>query len=298
MLVVKVKVMKYQLNRMIKKMTGYSLTKGHPSSFQYPNNLDAKAKGQTFMNVGHPQRFFVSSVIELLKDRGHSDDLIQYLLLNYTTSNSQLWQDRLVAYMFNEQPGTFLEIGASDGVENSNTYLLEKSFNWNGLLIEPANSYWNDLKVLRNCALELGAAWQESGLKLEFEEMLDLQLSRLKLTKSLNGQSHQDIARRTYEVETITIVDALEKHKFEEIDYLSCDTEGTEYAILKNFPLQDFKVKFMSVEHNHSINEEYLDRLFAKQGYARVLRNFSNWDAWYVNSNLFNFETFKFKTYE
>lgn len=295
---VKVRIMKYQLNKTFKKMTGYYLTKGHPSTLQHSHSLDVKVKEQTFLNVGHPQRYFVSSIIELLSDRGHSDDLIQYLLLNITTSKSQLWQDRLVAYMFNEKPGTFLEIGASDGLENSNTYLLEKSFNWSGLLIEPAISYWNDLKVFRNCAVELGAAWQESGLKLEFEEMLDLQTSHLKLAKSLNGQPLRNVARRTYEVDTITLVDALVKHQFEEIDYLSCDTEGTEYVILKNFPLQDFKVKFMSVEHNHSINEEYLDRLFAKQGYERVLRNFSNWDAWYVNSKLFNFETFKFKAYE
>lgn len=290
--------MKYQANRLLKKVTGYSLTKHHPSMIQYPLSLDMKTHRQSFMNVGHAQRYFVSSLIELLRDREHADDLINYLLLNFTTSNSQLWQDQVVAFMFNEQPGTFLEIGASDGVENSNTYLLEKTYSWNGLLIEPAISYWKDLKVHRNCAIELGAAWGESGLKLEFEEMLDLQLSHLKLTKSLNGQFNKDFARKTYQVETISLVDALSKHKFEEIDYLSCDTEGSEYAILKNFPLQDFKVKFVSVEHNHSSNEEYLDKLLKKQGYTRVLRNFSNWDAWYVNTKRFDFETFKFKKHE
>ena len=33
-------------------------------------------------------------------------------------------------------PGTFVELGALDGVTGSNTILLERCFGWNGLLIE------------------------------------------------------------------------------------------------------------------------------------------------------------------
>ena len=55
-------------------------------------------------------------------------------------SRSQQQQDlsllpRLLA-ITNQQPGTFLEIGAFNGVEMSNTHMLEKCFGWRGLLIE------------------------------------------------------------------------------------------------------------------------------------------------------------------
>ena len=34
------------------------------------------------------------------------------------------------------RPGTFVEIGAFDGVNLSNTYMLERCYDWRGLLIE------------------------------------------------------------------------------------------------------------------------------------------------------------------
>ena len=34
--------------------------------------------------------------------------------------------------------GTYLEMGAADGVSISNTYFFEKYLNWSGLLIEPS----------------------------------------------------------------------------------------------------------------------------------------------------------------
>ena len=33
--------------------------------------------------------------------------------------------------------GFFIEAGAHDGVNQSNTYLIEKVLGWNGLLVEP-----------------------------------------------------------------------------------------------------------------------------------------------------------------
>ena len=42
-------------------------------------------------------------------------------------------------------------MGACDGVEISNTFVLEKFFDWNGILVEPSKSYHNDLKKNRNC---------------------------------------------------------------------------------------------------------------------------------------------------
>lgn len=36
--------------------------------------------------------------------------------------------------------GFFLDIGAHDGIELSNTYVLEKKYNWSGICVE-ANPY-------------------------------------------------------------------------------------------------------------------------------------------------------------
>ena len=53
-------------------------------------------------------------------------------------SLSQAGQDIFVVYALNGlQNGRYIEIGANDGVTFSNSYMLEKEFSWNGLLIEP-----------------------------------------------------------------------------------------------------------------------------------------------------------------
>jgi hypothetical protein len=60
-------------------------------------------------------------------------------LLTFREAKSQLGQD-IFALDFADFKigGTFLEIGAADGVTLSNTYLLEKRFGWTGVLCEPA----------------------------------------------------------------------------------------------------------------------------------------------------------------
>jgi hypothetical protein len=54
-------------------------------------------------------------------------------------SKSQLGQDIFALFTSNfKTGGTFLEIGAADGITLSNSYILEKYFGWTGVLCEPA----------------------------------------------------------------------------------------------------------------------------------------------------------------
>ena len=43
-------------------------------------------------------------------------------------TNSQLNQDLFVLYHYQDTPGFFVEFGGLDGIDTSNTYLLEKDY--------------------------------------------------------------------------------------------------------------------------------------------------------------------------
>ena len=62
-------------------------------------------------------------------------------------SNSELKQDFFVLNTLNfKKGGYFVEFGSCNGLEFSNTLLLEKKFGWNGILAEPARYWHNELK--------------------------------------------------------------------------------------------------------------------------------------------------------
>ncbi|MDA9981739.1 hypothetical protein N9H39_03180 [Gammaproteobacteria bacterium] len=61
-----------------------------------------------------------------------------FLYRNLQNFQSQAGQDRwVVETLKGKKNGFFLEIGASDGVNLSNTYALERELGWTGCCVEP-----------------------------------------------------------------------------------------------------------------------------------------------------------------
>jgi hypothetical protein len=51
---------------------------------------------------------------------------------------NQLLDKKMLNYI-NYRNGFYIEMGAHDGIVNSNTYYYEKNLNWKGILVEPSN---------------------------------------------------------------------------------------------------------------------------------------------------------------
>jgi len=50
--------------------------------------------------------------------------------------------------IYNGKPhrnGTFIELGAMDGITYSNTKIFQDNFNWSGVLIEPVPTFYKEL---------------------------------------------------------------------------------------------------------------------------------------------------------
>jgi hypothetical protein len=88
------------------------------------------------------------------------------------------------------------------------------------------------------------------------------------------------------QVETVSLVDLLGQHNAPAvIDYLSIDTEGSEYVLLSRFDFSRYAINLISVEQNRR-TEAKIEDLLKMQGFDRVFKEFSQWDGWYLRSEL------------
>ena len=79
----------------------------------------------------------------------------KFIIKNMKFSKSQIYQDLFILYFTkNKQNGTFIEIGGGNGVDLSNTYLLEKKYNWKGIICEPEKKSQKHILNNRNAKLE------------------------------------------------------------------------------------------------------------------------------------------------
>ncbi len=199
-------------------------------------------------------------------------------------SKSQIKQDLFVLSQLNfKNDGFFVEFGATDGLSMSNTYLLEKEFNWKGILAEPARCWHKALEKNRSVALEKNCVWHKTGESLEFNEAKSSTLSTIVGFGDTDSHSKVRHAGETYVVETISFNDLLIKHNAPKImDYLSIDTEGSEYVILESLNFKNYKFKIITVEHNYTKLRDKIYDLLVSKGYKRVFTDYSLFDDWYV----------------
>ena len=199
-------------------------------------------------------------------------------------SKSQLRQDVFVLSELNfKRHGFFVEFGATNGVDLSNTHLLEKQYGWQGILAEPARLWHADLIANRQARIETKCVWKATGQSLVFNEAKSPELSTIQDFSSADLHAKAREGGDTYSVETISLLDLLEKHDApREIDYLSIDTEGSEFDILENFDFDKYRIRIVTCEHNYSPMRERLHSLFTKNGYTRKYEQLSQFDDWYV----------------
>jgi FkbM family methyltransferase len=219
------------------------------------------------------------------EERTNDYAFVEYCAAHIGKSRSQLFQDLFVLHHLGEQRnGYFVEFGATNGVALSNTYLLEREYGWNGILAEPARCWHEALRNNRKCTIDIRCVWSKTGERLSFNETSAPEFSTISSYSLVDYHAKQRVNGAAYMVETVSLPDLLASHGAPKtIDYLSVDTEGSEFDILSNFDFNDRNVRVITVEHNHS--EKQRDRIFAlltENGYRRVFEGFSHFDDWYV----------------
>ena len=164
-----------------------------------------------------------------------------------------------------KENGVFIELGAFNGITQSNTAFLEKYRNWTGVLVEPSKNQYNLCVKNRpnsKCFNELCS--DVSGKDVYFDH-------REHLMSKVSNSGHYKTKTRTLE----SILD--ESNIGEQIDFLSLDVEGYEMNILNGLNIKKYRPSYMLIEIWDLNKEEVID--FLKQNGYNLECNFSNYNT-------------------
>lgn len=203
--------------------------------------------------------------------------------LTYTgTFYAELGQDAFVLEMLKEKRcGYFVEFGAMTGKMYSNTYILEKEFDWQGIVSEPNPRFHKELFENRSCIIDNRAVYNKTGAQVNF-------VCREHGYSGLTDSKQKYDGHEIIQVESVTLSDLLSAHDPpDNIDYISIDTEGTELEILQTFDFSKYRVSVWTIEHNyHEDRRLSIQRIMAENGYVHVKADQSRYDDWFVDKNL------------
>lgn len=180
---------------------------------------------------------------------------------------SQANQDKFILHILqNKKRGYFLELGSSDPIFLSNTYSLEKYFNWTGIMVEYDETFKSKYEIHRPNSIHI----------LQDANTVDY----LAVLKDNNYPKN--------------------------MDYLQIDLEVNDGSTLKslikldNEILNEYKFAVVTFEHdiyrceNKPTVRELSRNIFEKQGYIPVLKDVSNiynpFEDWYVHPDLVNMD--------
>ena len=187
---------------------------------------------------------------------------------------SQNGEDILLWAFFGDQfRGTYIDVGAFDGIHLSNTYSFERE-GWRGVCVEPHPKYFQICKQNRPTSVCINAACVAPGAS----ESVTFYSEEIGLLSSLVVDSNLDIEQRyarrgmafngysSVQVSTTTL-DAIVQQYFKYsswIDILSVDVEGTEAEVLAGLTVP---VKVIVVEAQSKDAEDVLSDLLFGKGY-------------------------------
>ncbi|GAB4165146.1 MAG: hypothetical protein Fur0032_01700 [Terrimicrobiaceae bacterium] len=188
----------------------------------------------------------------------------------YSQAGQDLWVLRDVfGFLCN---GYFVDIGAADGIELSNSYALEKRFGWRGLCIEADPESFSRLEKSRSARCLNVCLDAEPG-EVAFKSGAGF------FGGIVTGEAETAGTRK---VTTVTLRDVFARENVPDtIHYLSLDVEGFEERVMQGFPFDTHKFLCATIERPSDTLRAVLDQ----QGYVLV-GELPGLDTFYIHHSI------------
>jgi len=190
--------------------------------------------------------YHISNLFLKYRPRYRKREDLETLSEVYRNTETRKITDYILKLTKNQTRGFFIEYPAKDGVQNTQTILLEKMYNWTGLLVEHDPKYMQALK-------EQGRYCWISTACLSSKQFPELAKHDRRLTTNTTGDSlkldnkHQS----TFLAQCFPLYSILLSFNVNSIDFLSLrlDDPDAALAILKTLPFNwSIFIKIISID--------------------------------------------------
>ena len=158
--------------------------------------------------------------------------------------------------------GFYVELGANDGITQSNSKRLELFFGWKGILIEPEPNNYLSLtrnRSKRNSFYNVAAVsfdYHKPTMELKFSNLMTTPLEGRSTIKDREKhaeegekflRSNEATYRFSTKAKTLNSI-FIETSAPENMDFLSLDVEGGEFEVLNGINHEKFRFHHMLIE--------------------------------------------------
>ncbi|OWF48557.1 uncharacterized protein LOC110452920 [Mizuhopecten yessoensis] len=190
--------------------------------------------------------------------------------LEYSNGQTPFIDSRL-NYM---EGGFYVECGALNGEQGSNTLFFEKVRKWNGLLVEADPSNHEVMMTKHRKAFTMHACLNPKPYPAVMTFNKAFNRGRVVHDQEAkNWIEKQNIKSDPVQVQCLPLYSILLALNQTTVDFFSLDVEGDELNVLKTIPFDKVNIKMLTVEYVHDTRRySDLQTFMESKGYETLLR--------------------------